>query len=108
MSVLDLTLLAAVWGVNIQAFQQELHLSSSEIAQRYHDKTMFGGKYMEYQDLGQYPFCHHYLSHIIRKPVCAICEQQRRRSACASMQSDQCLVVRCLDSIIPLVSILND
>ena len=34
----------------------------------------------------------HYMSHIMRKPVYAICEQQRRRSAC-------------LDSIIPLVSI---
>ena len=33
-----------------------------------------------------------------------ICEQQRRRSACASTQSLQHLSVRCLDSIIPLVS----
>ena len=33
----------------------------------------------------------HYLdmSHIMRKPVFAICKQQRRRSACASAQSDQ-------------------
>ena len=30
-----------------------------------------------------------YLSRAIRKPVFAICEQQRRRSACASAQSDQ-------------------
>ena len=29
------------------------------------------------------------LSHIMRKPIYAICEQQRRRSACASVQSDQ-------------------
>ena len=29
------------------------------------------------------------LSHVMRKPVYAICEQQRRRSACASAQSDQ-------------------
>ena len=29
------------------------------------------------------------LSHIMRKPVYTICEQQRRRSACASAQSDQ-------------------
>ena len=28
-------------------------------------------------------------SHIMRKPVFAICKQQRRRSACASAQSDQ-------------------
>ena len=31
------------------------------------------------------------LSHVMRKPVYAICEQQRRRSACAFAQSDQCL-----------------
>ena len=30
-----------------------------------------------------------YTSHVMRKPVIAICEQQRRRSACASAQSDQ-------------------
>ena len=41
----------------------------------------------------------------MRNRVYAICEQQRRRSACASAQSDQRLFVRCLDSIIPLVSI---
>ena len=29
------------------------------------------------------------MSHVMRKPVYAICEQQRRRSACASAQSDQ-------------------
>ena len=29
------------------------------------------------------------LSHVMRKPVFAICEQQRCRSACASAQSDQ-------------------
>ena len=29
------------------------------------------------------------MSHVMRKPVYALCEQQRRRSACASMQSDQ-------------------
>ena len=29
------------------------------------------------------------MSHIMRKPVYAICEQQGRRSACASAQSDQ-------------------
>ena len=39
-------------------------------------------------------------SHVMRKPVYVICEQQRRRSACASA-----FVVRCLDSIIPLVCI---
>ena len=33
------------------------------------------------------PFCPN-MSHIMRKPVYATCEQQRRRSACASAQSD--------------------
>ena len=32
-----------------------------------------------------------HLSHVMRKPVYAICEQQRRRSTCASTQYDQCL-----------------
>ena len=40
----------------------------------------------------------------MRKTVYAACEQQRRRSACASAQSDQRLYFHCLDSIIPLVS----
>ena len=44
-----------------------------------------------------------YLSHFMRKPVLAICEQQRRRSACANLIST--FVISCLDSIIPLVSI---
>ena len=42
---------------------------------------------------------------VMTKPVFAICEKQRRRSACASAQSDQRLYCRCIDSIIPLVSI---
>ena len=29
------------------------------------------------------------MSHVTRKPVYAICEQQKHRSACASTQSDQ-------------------
>ena len=35
----------------------------------------------------------------------AICEQQRRRSACASAQSDQRLCFRCLDRLMSLVSV---
>ena len=35
----------------------------------------------------------------------AICEQQRRRSACASAQSDQRLCLRCLDTVMSLVSV---
>ena len=46
-----------------------------------------------------------HLSHVMRKPFFAICQQQRRRSACACVQSDQRLCFCCLDSIIPLVSI---
>ena len=40
----------------------------------------------------------------MRKPVFALCEQHRRRSACASMQSDQHLCCRSIDSIIPVVT----
>ena len=36
----------------------------------------------------------------MRKLLYAICEQQRRRSPCASAQSDQRLFVRCVDSIV--------
>ena len=31
------------------------------------------------------------LSHVVGKPVYAICEQQKRRSSCTFLQSDQCL-----------------
>ena len=41
----------------------------------------------------------------MRKPVYAICEQQRRRSTCASAQSDQRLCCSLPDSIIPLLAI---
>ena len=34
-------------------------------------------------------FTYIYMSHVMRKPVRAICKQQRRRSACTSAQSDQ-------------------
>ena len=50
---------------------------------------------------------HFHMSHIMRKPVYAICEQHRRRSACASVQSDQRLCLSCLDSIIPLLAIAD-
>ena len=64
------------------------------------------------------------MSHVMRKPINDLCERQRRRSACASTQSDQCyannkgadqpahprslisaFIVRCLDSMIPLFAI---
>ena len=40
----------------------------------------------------------------MRKPVYAIYEQQRCRSACASAQSDYTFVVCYLDSIIPILA----
>ena len=46
-----------------------------------------------------------HISHVMRKPALAICEQQKHKSASASTQSDSTFVTRCLDSIIPLVSI---
>ena len=41
----------------------------------------------------------------MRKPVFAICEQQRRRSACNPRSPISAFNVRCLHSVIPLVSI---
>ena len=38
------------------------------------------------------------------KPVFTICEQQRRRSACASAQSDQHLFCSLPDSLIPILA----
>ena len=52
-----------------------------------------------------YNFKNPELSHVTRKLVFAICEQQRRRSACASAQSDQRLFVRCMNSIIPILAV---
>ena len=46
-----------------------------------------------------------YLSRVMRKPVFAICEQQRHRSACSSMSLISTFIVCCLESIIPLVSV---
>ena len=40
----------------------------------------------------------------MRKPVYAICQQQRSRSDCSSAQSDQHHFVRCLHCIIPILS----
>ena len=48
------------------------------------------------------------LSYVMRKPVYAICQQQRHISACASTHMRRLIpafVVRCLDSIIPLLAI---
>ena len=45
-----------------------------------------GGQMLPKLDLGQLNL---YLSHVMRKPVLAICKRQMCRSACASTQSDQ-------------------
>ena len=42
-----------------------------------------------YVYIWSYGSCSIYLGHVMRKHVYALCEQQRRRSACASAQSDQ-------------------
>ena len=47
----------------------------------------------------------HYLSLVMKKPVFTLFEQQRRRSACTSTQSDQHLCCSLLSSEIPVVSI---
>ena len=52
-----------------------------------------------------YVISKHEMSPVMRKPIYAICKQQKTRSACTSAQFDKRLFVRCLDSIIPLVSI---
>ena len=36
----------------------------------------------------------------VRKPVFGVCQQQRRRPVCASVQSDQCHCYSSLESII--------
>ena len=54
--------------------------------------------------LGVFLFTNYLMSHIMRKPVYAICKQGRRRSACAPAQISA-FVVRCLDSKIPLLYI---
>ena len=46
----------------------------------------------------------HHLSHVMRKPVYAICEQQRCRSSGASAQSDQPLCC-CIISLVPISEI---
>ena len=45
------------------------------------------------------------MSYVVRKPVYAICDQQRRRSAAHPCSLISAFVVRCLDSIIPRVFI---
>ena len=44
------------------------------------------------------------MSHVMKKPVYALCEQQRFRSDCALTQSGQQFFVHCFDSIIPIVA----
>ena len=58
-----------------------------------------------------YIYIYIYMSHVMRKPVNVICEQQRHRSASSSVQPAHrrslisAFVVRCLDSIVPILVI---
>ena len=70
-----------------------------EEIQKLKDNYKSGGK------LNQTDATLSYLSHIMRKPVYAVYEQQRRRSSYASAKSDQSFIVHCLDSIMYLVSL---
>ena len=45
------------------------------------------------------------MSHVMRKPVYGICKQQRHRSTCASLQSDQRRCCLLPGGIIPLLAI---
>ena len=47
-----------------------------------------GNRFLLYWCIGSEEYVHQ-MSHVVRKPVYAIYEQQRHRSACASVQSDQ-------------------
>ena len=50
-------------------------------------------------------FVTHNLSHVMKKPVDVICEQQRCRSACVDPHSRiSTFIVRCLDCIIPIIA----
>ena len=57
-----------------------------------------------YNETGNFNCCQSDMRHVMTKPAFAICKQQGRRSACASTQSDQAFVIRCLDSIIPVLA----
>ena len=65
-------------------------------------------KYHNLMSWLNFTVCYH-MSHVMRKPVYAICEQQMRRSGADQPAHSRSLisafVVRCLDSIISLVSI---
>ena len=90
------------------------HTEQDQIDAKWLEKMKLGSKY----DLLDTPSILKYkqivwkyaLSTIIWARSCknvsyTICEQQRCRSACASMQSDQHLCFRCLDSIICILDI---
>ena len=66
------------------AEQASLSLSWSQILDDRFSRDMAHNYMPREQNLGN-----QHLSHIMRKPVLAICEQQRCRSVCASTQSDQ-------------------
>ena len=55
-------------------------------------RVLIGKKFVYFGEVFTYKvgkIVHVYMSHVVRKTVFAISRQQRRRSACASVQSDQ-------------------
>jgi hypothetical protein len=44
-----------LWGVDIQTFQKELQLASTEIAERFVNNQMFEGSFKHAVDCGMYP-----------------------------------------------------
>ena len=66
----------------------ELILQQGVVMKEYLTVERLEKLYLEVSFIDWLAFWFH-MSHVMRKLVFAICEQQRRRSACASMQSDQ-------------------
>ena len=80
-------LLVLSWDGSMQTSQQtrRFGLPSSARDQMVPVSIKWKGK----RDTGDHVPTTVYMSHVMRKPVYAMCEQQRRRSACASAQSNQ-------------------
>ena len=70
---------------NPQYFCRESHYRKYYILLIHHENGLVGHFSPKPYNAG------YKMNHVIRKSVYDICEQQRRRSAIASAQSDQCL-----------------
>ena len=68
-----------------EGFDQKSDIKPHCMAGHAHLRMIYGGR----KEPLSHDMAQKYMSHVMRKPVYAICEQQRRRSACASPQSDQ-------------------